>query len=224
MLETGVLFSAREKLHKSSTRLVLPLIHLISGDTDLLVGVGGDAPLCWGCSSQSCCAGGAERWSFPACDRAETREGLAHIQLLAANFRYNQLSITYRELNCPRLPPALLAVVQCCGGWCRGQGSSCHPWLLLQRNHLWHFPQQKAPSLVTSSCVQVLSHPCFSSAWIRELVSPAPGSALAEDSLLFSASSADPTVYSYISQTAFGESCPPFQCQLTARTSNHQFR
>lgn len=61
---------------------------------------------------------------------------------------------------------------------------------------------------------------CFSSAWIREVFSPAPGSALAKTSLLFSASSADPMVYSYISQTAFGKSCPPLQCQLTAGTIN----
>lgn len=67
----------------------------------------------------------AERWNVPSCERAETGhtpgEGLAHIQRLPADFRHNQLSIIYRELKWPWLSPALLAMVQCYGEWCRGQ-------------------------------------------------------------------------------------------------------
>lgn len=104
--------------------------------------------------------------------------------------------------------------------------SSCPPWCTgccCRETTFGIFQGRRLQVVSTRSCVQVLSHPCFSSAWIRELFSPAPGSALAEASLLFSASSADPTVYRYISQTAFGKTCPPLQCQLTARTTNHQF-
>lgn len=90
--------------------------------------------------------------------------------------------------------------------------------LLLQRNHLWHFPKFAQQVLPTGT-----AHPCCSSAWIWESFPAAPGSALAEGSLLFSASSADARLYSYTSQAAFGKGCPPLQCQLTAGTSNHQF-
>lgn len=90
--------------------------------------------------------------------------------------------------------------------------------LLLQRNPLWHFPKFAQQVLPTGT-----AHPCCSSAWIWESFPAAPGSALAEGSLLFSASSADARLYSYTSQAAFGKGCPPLQCQLTAGTSNHQF-
>lgn len=92
-----------------------------------LGGVGGDAPLCWGCRQPELLCQECWEVEHPACERPETGyplgDSLAHVQLLAANFRYNQLSITYRELKWSWLPPALLAMVQCCRGWCRGQAA-----------------------------------------------------------------------------------------------------
>lgn len=113
--------------------------------------------------SYICCAEGAQRWSFPACERAETRypprEGLAHIQLLPASFRYNQLSILTGSLNAPDFP-------QHCWLWSSAvEGDagdkqllpSLMGWLLLQRNHLWHFPKDMlrvcSPGLVYRFCL-----------------------------------------------------------------------
>lgn len=103
--------------------------------------------------------------------------------------------------------------------------SSCLPWCTGCRETTFSISQSKGSKFAHQVLSAGAVSSCFSSAWIREVFSPAPGSALAKTSLLFSASSghissADPMVYSYISQTAFGKSCPPSQCQLTAGTIN----
>lgn len=127
-------------------------------------------------------------------DQVPTSWGLAHVQLLAANFRYNQLSITYRERTWPWLPATPLATVQYCGGWCRGQAAlACldalaaaaaaeEPALAFLKVEGFKFAHQV---LFTGT----LPYPCFCSVWLRELLPAAPVSALAEASLLFSASS-----------------------------------
>lgn len=107
----------------------------------------------------------------------------------------DNFQITYGELIWPWLPAMPLTMVQCCGGWCRGRAAlACLDALAVAvaaaEKLALAFLEVEGSNFVHQVLLTgTLPYPCFCSVWIRELFPPAPESALAEASLLFSASS-----------------------------------
>lgn len=196
---------------------------LIPGHAELLVGVGGEHLRAGTAGSQSwlCCWCCKVTASLPQTgwDQVPVPRGLAHAGLLAATFGCNQLSITCGERTCAWFPAPLAATVQCCRGCCRGQPAPACPDALATAaaGKPSAFSKVEVSKFAPWDLFKGnLPYPCFRSVWIKQLSLRAtevmwfwysqPPQVISK--VLFHC---DCTLYSHISETAFGRCGPSLQ-------------